>query len=151
MHAIPTINEPQKAVCWLTPRDGVDDIRKADMHLRSGLGRIDNVFLKTRRLVNALERPIGTSSSHNKVWHGYQPYNPAMVQKYLTIFRTVNNFIHVGTDGKTPAMRLGLTKKPLRYERILWPGEGRPPKRAKRSGTGVVVIEGDPLADRPAA
>ncbi len=34
------------------------------------------------------------------VWHGYAPYNPSMVQTYLTIARAVNNFILVGKDGK---------------------------------------------------
>lgn len=45
------------------------------------------------------------------MWHGYAPHNPSMVQTYLTVFRAVNNFILVGEDGKTPAMRLGITKK----------------------------------------
>ena len=114
----------------------MDDARKADMHLRSGLGRIDNVFLKTRRLVNALERPIGTSSSHNKVWHGYAPYKPDMLEKYLTIFRAVHNFIFVGKkDKRTPAMRLGYAKRPLEFEDLVWPGQRVPrPKRARRRG-----------------
>lgn len=137
------MNEPHKAMCWLTPDDSLDEDTVARMYLRGRIARVDNVFLLTRRLFNAFEKPIGTPSSQNAVWHGYQPYNPAMVQKYLTIFRVVNNFIQVGTDGKTPAMWLGLAKKPLRYEHILWPGEGRPPKRVRRSGSGVVVIEGD--------
>ena len=134
-HPLPAMNEPHKAVCSLTPLDGVSDDRKADLFLRAGLARIDNVFQITRRLFNAFERPIGTSSGHNAVWHGYAPYNPAMVQTYLTIFRVVNNFILVGKDGKTPAMRLGITKKPLRYEDILWPGQRVPrPKRSQRKG-----------------
>lgn len=137
------MNEPHKAMCWLTPDDSLDEDTVARMYLRGRIARVDNVFQLTRRLFNAFEKPIGTPSSQNAVWHGYQPYNPAMVQKYLTIFRVVNNFIQVGTDGKTPAMWLGLAKKPLRYEHILWPGEGRPPKRVRRSGSGVVVIEGD--------
>ena len=53
----------------------------------------------------------------------HQPYNPVMVQKYLTIFRAVNNFIQVGGDGKTPAMRLGLGEKPMSYHEMLWPNE----------------------------
>ena len=85
-----------------------------------------------RRLINAFERPLGTSSSQNTVSHGYQPYNPAMIGKYLTIFRTVANFISVGLDGKTPAMRLGLAKQPLTYEDILWPGERAPGPRPVR-------------------
>ena len=59
----------------------------------------------------------------------------AMVQKYLTVFRAVNNFILVGKDKCTPAMRLGITRKPLRYEDILWPGEQIPrPRRSRRRG-----------------
>ena len=45
--------------------------------------------------MDAAERPVGTSSTHNCVWHGYSPYNPEMVRKYLTVFRAVNNWVHV--------------------------------------------------------
>ena len=58
--------------------------------------------------------------------------------------------MHIGADGKTSAMRLGLAKKPLRYEQILWPETRRPPKRTRR-GREVVVIKGDLLTDLPAA
>ena len=109
-------------------------------NLRSGLSRIDSVFEKTRRLFSAFERPVGTSSTHNKVWHGYAPYNPAMMEKYLTIFRTVDNFVFVGDDGKTPAMRLGFTKTPLEYEDILWPGQRVPrPKAVRRRGKKAIA------------
>ena len=133
LHPLPTLNEPHKAVCWLTPDKNLDEDRAADMHLGSGLAWVDNVFLKTRRLFNAFERPVGTSSGHNKVWHGYAPYNPGMMDKYVTIFRAVNNFIFVGDDGRTPAMRLGFAKRPLEFEDILWPGQRVPrPRRARR-------------------
>ena len=148
-HPHPSMNEPHKAMCWLTPDDSLDEDTVAGMYLLGRIARVDNVFQLTRRLFNAFEKPIGTPSGQNAVWHGYQPYNPAMVQKYLTIFRTVNNFIHIGTDGKTPAMRLGLAKKPLRYEDILWPETKRPPKRVRRGRPGVMV--GGLLADLPAA
>ena len=62
-----------------------------------------------------------------------------MVQKYPTIFRAVNNFIQVGEDGKTRAMRLGLTNHPLSYKEILWPEKARPKRacgRRKRVGDG---------------
>ena len=119
--------------------DGIPSEHKADLFLRAW-ARIDNVFQITRRLFNAFERPIGTSSSHNPVRHGYAPYNPAMVQTYLTVFRVVNNFILVGKDSKTPAMRLGITKKPLCYEDVLWPGQRVPrPKRSQRKGMKAAV------------
>ena len=79
-------------------------------------------------------------TTHNKVWHGYAPYNPAMMEKYLTIFRTVDNFVFKGDDGKTPAMRLGFTKEPLEYEDILWPGQSAPrPKAVRRRGKKAVA------------
>ena len=134
-HPLPTMNEPNKAVCALTPLDGVPDEHKADLFLRAGLARIDNVFQITRRFFNAFERPIGPTSGFKAMWHGYAPYNPAMVQTYLTICRAVNNFMLVGEDGQTPAMRLGITKKPLDYEDVLWPGQRVPrPKRSRRKG-----------------
>jgi len=134
-HPNPTMNEPHKAMCWLTPDESLDADAQARMFLAAGLARVDNVFQMTRRLINAFERPLGTSSSQNTVWHGYQPYNPAMIGKHLTIFRTVANFISVGLDGKTPAMRLGLAQQPLTYEDILWPGKRAPrPRRGRRKG-----------------
>ena len=132
MHPKPTLNEPEKAMCWLTPDEDLDEDRVADLYLRSGLARVDNAFQKIRRLFNAFERLIGTSSTHNKVWHGYAPYNPVMVEKYLTIFRAVNNFVFVGDDGMTPVMGLGFTREPLGFEDLLWPGQRVPQLRAAR-------------------
>ena len=42
-----------------------------------------------------------------------------MVQKYLTIFPTVNDSIEVADDRRTPAMRLDLVSRPLTYGEIL--------------------------------
>ena len=135
VHPVPTMNEPNKAVSWLTARDSIDEDQKADMFLDAGLARIDNVFMTTRRLFSALERPIGTSSSHNTVWHGYAPYDPQMLGKYLTIFRAVSNFVQTGDDGRTPAMRLGIERAPLTFEDLLWPGQRIPrPRRSRRKG-----------------
>ena len=129
------LNEANKAVSWLTASASVDEDRKADMFLNAGIARIDNVFMTTWRLFSALERSIGTSSSHNTVWHGYAPYNPQMLGKYLAIFRAVSNFILTGDDGRTPAMRLGFERAPLTFEDLLWPGQRIPrPRRSRREG-----------------
>ena len=129
------MDEPNKAVSWLTAIDSIDEDRKADMFLDAGLARIDNVFMMTRRLFSALERPIGTSSSHNTVWRGYAPYNPQMLRKHLTIFRAMSNFVRAGDDGRTPAMRVGLERKPLTFENLLWPGQRIPRwRRSRRKG-----------------
>ncbi len=136
-HPLPSMNEPNKAVCWLTePESGtLPDQEIAQMYLDVGINAVDNIFQISRRLMNAFERPIGTSSGYNTVWHGYSPYNPKMVEKYLSLLRAYNNFIKVGDDKKTPAMRLGLTKRPLTYDDVLWPGENIPrAPRKKRKG-----------------
>ena len=64
-----------------------------------------------------------------------------MIEKYLCIFRVVNNFITVGDDGKTPAMRLGFAQRPCSYDDILWDGERIPqPKRVRRKGNSTLKI-----------
>lgn len=39
--------------------------------------------------------------------------------KTLDIYREVHNYVEIGEDGKTPAMRLGLAKAPLEYGDII--------------------------------
>jgi len=133
-HPLPSMNEPEKAICWLTSRNeqDYDDLTKAQMYLDAGINAVDNIFQISRRLMNAFERPIGTSSGYNTVWHGYSPYNPKMVDKYLILLRTYHNFIKVGKDKMTPAMRLGLTKRPLDFDDVLWPGQTIPRAPRKR-------------------
>jgi len=133
-HPMPSMNESDKAICWLTERDDqdYDDLTKAQMHLNAGINAVDNIFQISRRLINAFERPIGTSSGFNTVWHGYAPYHPKMVEQYISLLRVYHNFIKVGKDKKTPAMRLGLTKQPLDFDDVLWPGQTIPRAPRKR-------------------
>lgn len=133
-HPIPSMNEPDKAICWLTEVAGqeYDDLTKAQMYLDAGINAVDNVFQISRRLMNAFERPIGTSSGYNTVWHGYAPYHPKMVEQYLSLLRAYHNFIKVGKDKLTPAMRLGLTMQPLGFDDVLWPGIAIPKAPRKR-------------------
>ena len=140
-HPLPTMNEPEKAVCWLTPRSDLSPGAVAHLALNAGLGAVDNVFQVTRRYMNALERPIGTSSGYNTVWHGYAPYNPAMLQRYLDLFRTTYNYCTTGEDGATPAIRLGLADQPLSYNDVLWPGQEPP-----RPPVEPVAVCADPLS-----
>ena len=71
-------------------------------------------------------------------FYGYAPYKPEMVQKYLDVFRAVNNSVHTGADGATPAMRLGFADRPLSYADILWPGESIPkPRHTRRKGRAL--------------
>ena len=94
----------------------------------------------TRKLIASSRSSPNAAGGHKTVWHGHAPYNPVIAEKYLTIFRTVNNFILAGDDGDTPAMRLGFTKQPLAYEDIVWPGQRVPrPKRTRRRGKKMVA------------
>ncbi|MYE60167.1 MAG: hypothetical protein F4X35_11600 [Alphaproteobacteria bacterium] len=138
-HPVPTAQEPGKEVRWITGNEDMDLDDRARLYLGASLARVDNVFQLTRRFLSALERPIDTASGRwQQVWYGYAPYRPDMVQKYLDVFRAVNNFIHTGADGATPAMRLGFIDRPLAYADILWPGERIPrPRRTRRKGRAV--------------
>ena len=139
-HPMPNMGEPHKMVSWLTADPAMDEDQRADLYLRAGVASVDNVFQMARRSINALERPLGTSSGQNTVWHGYQPYNPVMLEKYLAIYRTMNNFVMPGVDGRTPAMRLGFAKAPLEYEDILWPGQRVPRlRKTRRRGRRMLV------------
>ena len=139
-HPLPTKNEARKVMSWLTPNDGIDEDQRADMYLGAGLSAVDNFFMRCRRLCSALERPVGASNDNNSVWYGYAPYNPQRVEDYLTILRTAFNWIYVGDDGVTPAMRLGFASAPLTCEDILWAGERVPqPKRVRRKGRKVAI------------
>lgn len=123
-HPDGTGGEPLKAVCWLTERTGVPvDMRHlAIVFARASMHSIDRYFMQLRRLVMALERPVHTPSNDGRVWRGYSPYNPAQIQKLLDIYRCYYNFVAVGEDKKTPAMRLGLARGPVRESDILYFG-----------------------------
>lgn len=107
-------------MCWLTNLEGYDEDHQARLFLRVSLAGIDNFFQRVRRSLNPLERPIQTASRYGRTWHGYSPYNPAMVGKLLDIYRTMVNFVEVGKDGETPAMRIGLAKGVVTPEDILY-------------------------------
>ncbi len=138
-HPVPTAQEPGREVRWITENADMEVDDRARLYLAASLAPVDNVFQLTRRFLSALERPIDTASGRwQQVWYGYAPYNPDMVQKYLDVFRAVNNFIHIGEDGATPAMRLGFADRPLAYADLLWPGEKIPrTKRSRRKGRAI--------------
>lgn len=124
-----TLNEPDKAVCWITDRGGYGLDHLAVIISRASLHGIDRYFMQLRRLLSMLERPIHSPSS-NRTWHGYSPYNPEMIQKLLDIFLVHYNFVKTerprkSRDGKsppvrTPATKLGLAKGQIRIEDMLY-------------------------------
>lgn len=119
-HPFPNMSEPDKAMCWLTDLEDFDDDHAARLFLKASLHGIDNFFQRVRRSLNPLERPHLTASKARRTWYGYSPYNPALVQKLLGIYRVMHNFVEVGKDGKTPAMRLGLAQAAVKPEGVIY-------------------------------
>lgn len=120
-YPFPDMSEPEKAICWLTDLQdhSYDDAHLVRLYARATLHGIDRFFMQVRRRISLLERPIGSASSEGRKWHGYSAYNPAMVGKLLDIFRVFYNYVEVGRDKQTPAMRMKVTDGPYRIEDIL--------------------------------
>ena len=123
-HPIPTMSEPDKAVCWLTEHNNFDEDHVAWLYNRASLHAVDVFFEKVRRSLSPLERSIKSSANAGRVWSGYAPYDPAMVGKLLDIFRVAHNFIDVrkkkGAKPSTAAMRIGLAEAPMSYGDVVY-------------------------------
>jgi len=119
-HPLPDMSEPQKAVCYLTDYGDYDADHLARLYLKASLHGIDRFFMRVRRRLSLLERPIATASKSQRKWYGYSAYNPSNVVKLLCIFRVFYNYCATGKDGKTPATRMGLSKGKVNLEDIIY-------------------------------
>ncbi|MFA0036413.1 hypothetical protein [Vibrio sp. 10N.261.52.A1] len=116
-----TKSEPEKMVAALTNilRYTID--HQVNLYKRASLHGIDRFFMQARRRVNILERPFSTGANSRRVWYGYSVYNPSMLIKVSELFRLFYNYIHNDTEDKqTPAMRLGLAKGKVSFEKIIY-------------------------------
>jgi transposase-like protein len=117
----PDMSEPEKAVCYLTDFGDYDIDHLAWLYNKASLHATDRFFMQLRRRVSLLERPFGSAINFQRIWHGYSPYNPFMITKMLTIFRTFYNYCLRGEkDRRTPAMRIGLAKSIVDIEDIIY-------------------------------
>ena len=119
-HPFPSMSEPEKAVCYLTDYEDYDDDHLAWLYNKASLRAIDAFFMQVRRRLSLLERPIATASNNRRLWHGYSAYNPRSIVKLLDMFRVFYNYVLVGMDKQTPAMRLGLAKGRVSLEDIVY-------------------------------
>jgi hypothetical protein len=119
-HPFPSMSEPEKAICYLTDTGKYDEDHLAWLYNKASLHAIDRFFMQVRRRLSLLERPIATSSNVGRKWHGYSAYNPGIITKILDIFRVFYNYVEVGKDGKTSAVRLGLAKSKVDMEDIIY-------------------------------
>ncbi len=120
VHPFPSMSEPEKAICYMTDYGDYDEDHQAWLYNKASMHGIDRFFMQVRRRLSLLERPISSASSARRTWHGYSPYNPAVIVKLLDIFRVYYNYCLTGQDKQTPAMRLGLAKGKIIEEDIIY-------------------------------
>lgn len=119
-HPFPRMDEPKKAVCHLTNFGDYTADQAAKLYHRATLAGIDRFFMQVRRRISMLERPFKSPARAGRTYFAYNAYNPEMIVKLLGIFRVYYNYVAVGEDEQTPAMRLGLAKGPIRPEDIIY-------------------------------
>jgi hypothetical protein len=121
-YPFPNHSEPEKAVCWLsdTGDRSYSEDEVVRLFMNATLHPIDRFFMQIRRRMMPFERAIFSASSARRAWHAYAPYRPEMAVWLLDIYRVYYNFIKVGKDKMTPAMRLGLARGPIRYEDVIY-------------------------------
>lgn len=120
-HPLPTMAEPEKAVCYLTDFKDYDEDHLAWLYNKGSLHGVDSWFNQIRRRSSLLERGIPSRGNTGRRWYGYSPYKPEQIGEMLTILRACHNYIWV-PEGRqdTPTMRLGLAKAPLDYNEIIY-------------------------------
>lgn len=129
---LPTMSEPEKAVCWLTAHgdfrkpDGTpDEDHVAWLYNKASMHSADTYFMKIRRSISMCERAVHSSSVSGRTYNAYQAYDPSVLKKLLEIYRVHHNYTDLPMHGKkaektTPAMRLGLADAPLDFKDILY-------------------------------
>jgi transposase-like protein len=116
-----TKSEPEKQVAPITDISKLNETHQANLYKNATLHGIDRFFMQARRRVNIFERPFITGANARRTWYGYSTYDPAVLTKMATLFRLFYNYINNDTkDKQTPAMRLGLAKGPVAYEKIIY-------------------------------
>lgn len=120
-HPVPSKGEPEKWICHLTAplNSWTDDDHLAALYDLASPASTDQFFMQIRRRFSLLERMLNRAGQGDRVWNIYSPYNPIVIQRLLNIYRVFYNFSKPGKDGKTPAMRLGLSPGPVDVVRII--------------------------------
>lgn len=120
-YPLPDLAEPEKKIRFVTDLGDYDDEHAANLLMKATLWPIDTVFNRIRRRLALCERAIGSRRRVSGKWHIYAPYDPAMIEKMLTIYRVWHNFVWVSPKSKqTAAERIGLAKGKVRIEDIVY-------------------------------
>ena len=88
--------------------------------------------MQVRRSLTIAERAVASSNTDRRLWHGKSAYNPEVLVKVLSIYRTYFNYCDLGDDRKTPPMRLGLAKGRIAPEDIVYFTQEQPARPRAR-------------------
>lgn len=118
-------SEPEKKVCHLTEVNDYDDSHLAALLDKASLHGIDRFFAQVRNSLSLLAHAPSSASNAGRTWFQRNAYNPEIVSMLLDIYRVNYNYLEVGDDKMTPAMRIGLAKSKVRLTDILtFEGDG---------------------------
>ncbi len=112
-------SEPEKKVCHLTDFNDYESGHLAALMDKASLHGIDRFFAQIRNSLSLLARAPSSASNAGRTWFQKNAYNPEVVAMLLDIYRVNYNYLEVGADKMTPAMRLGLAKSKIRQTDIL--------------------------------
>ena len=112
-------SKPEKKVCHLTDFNDYDDGHLAALMDKASLHGIDRFFAQIRNSLSLLSRAPSSASNTGRIWYQRNAYNPEVVAMLLDIYRVNYNYLEVGDDKKTPAMRIGLARSKVRLTDIL--------------------------------
>ncbi len=119
-YPFPDGSEPEKAVCYLTDRNDMDELHLAHLYYKASLHKIDSFFNQIRTRLNPLSRPTKSMSNQGRSYLRYQLYKPGIAQQLLDVFRVYHNYhLKSDDDKKTPAIRLGLMRAPISIDDII--------------------------------
>jgi len=129
-HPLPTKAEPDKQLCWLTniglmaeEGETAENVmtHAANLYRKGSTHSIDNFYQIVRRRLSLAERQYGSASADRRMFYGYSPYKPGVsVSKALKILKVAYNYHLEDSNGRTPAMKLGLAQAPMPQETILY-------------------------------
>ena len=124
-HPLPSLSEPEKALCHLTDLGLYDPDHLAWLYEKASLHAVDSFFNRVRRRSSMLERPVSSSANRGRVWNAYSAYRPERIFQTQAILRACHNYVWTTETRKagerpTPAMRLGLARAPLDLNDIIY-------------------------------
>lgn len=127
IHPCPSVGTPGKEVAYVTDRgvfspDGVTgEDHLCRLYDKTCMLNLDTFFRQIRAHIKPISRPDDNPSGAppEGKYCPHHLYRPDLVPKWLELYRVYHNFVQVGDDGRTPAMRMGLAKVPIPVEDIL--------------------------------